>query len=208
RRFDIVTRVDRRAVPWPQAVGRLPVYAADGQPVPLSAVARIEVADGQTLIARENSRRRITVRCDIVGRDQGGFVTEAQARFDAEIQPSVPPGYKVGWLGMFENLQRARDRFLVVMPITVVLIFCLLLVTFGSFRAALVVLLSVPFAFVGGVLALWVRDMHLNVSTGVGFAALFGVSIMNGVLMVRAVTALRQEGVELRAAVLQGAQDC
>ena len=82
------------------------------------------------------------------------------------------------------------------------------MVTFGSFRAALVLLLSVPFAFLGGVLALWARDMHLNVSTGVGFAALFGVSIMNGVLLVRAVTALRQEGTGLRAAILQGAQDC
>jgi cobalt-zinc-cadmium resistance protein CzcA len=208
RRFDIVTRVDRSAVPSPQAVGRLPVYSADGQPVPLAAVTRIEVTDGQTLIARENSRRRITVRCDIVGRDQGGFVKDAQARFEETIQPSVPPGYKVGWLGMFENLQRARKHFMIVMPITVGLIFALLLVTFGSFRAALVLLLSVPFAFVGGVLALWVRDMHLNVSTGVGFAALFGVSIMNGVLMVRAVTALRQDCVVLREAVLRGAQDC
>jgi cobalt-zinc-cadmium resistance protein CzcA len=109
---------------------------------------------------------------------------------------------------MFENLQRARHHFLMVIPVTVGLIFLLLLVTFGSFRAALLLLLSVPFAFLGGVLALWVRDMHLNVSTGVGFAALFGVSIMNGVLLVRAVTALRQEGVERRAAILRGAQDC
>ena len=208
RRFDIVTKVDRATAASPQAVGRLPVYTADGQAVLLSSVAKIDVADGQTLIARENGRRRVTVRCDIVGRDQGGFVTDAQAKFDAEIGPSVPPGYKVGWLGMFENLQRARKHFRMVIPITVGLIFALLMVTFGSFRAALVLLLSVPFAFVGGVLALWARDMHLNVSTGVGFAALFGVSIMNGVLLVRAVTALRQDGMGLRAAILQGAQDC
>ncbi|HEX4614028.1 MAG TPA: CusA/CzcA family heavy metal efflux RND transporter [Urbifossiella sp.] len=208
RRFDIVTRLDRAAVPSPQAVGRLPVYAADGQPVPLAAVSKIEVADGATLIARENSRRRVTVRCDIVGRDQGGFVADAQARFDKEIEPTVPAGYKVGWLGMYANLQRAKEHFVRVIPITVGLIFALLLVTFGSFRAGLVLLLSVPFAFVGGVLALWVRGMNLNVSTGVGFAALFGVSIMNGVLMVRAVTALREEGVPLRAAVLRGAQEC
>jgi cobalt-zinc-cadmium resistance protein CzcA len=208
RRFDIVAKVDRASVSSPRALGRLPVYSADGRPVPLASVASITVSDGQTLIARENGRRRVTVRCDIVGRDQGGFVKDAQEKFDREVAPSVPPGYKVGWLGMFENLQRAREHFLVVIPITVGLIFLLLLVTFGSFRAALVLLLSVPFAFVGGVLALWARDMHLNVSTGVGFAALFGVSIMNGVLLVRAATALRQEGVELRAAVLRGAQDC
>jgi cobalt-zinc-cadmium resistance protein CzcA len=208
RRFDIVAKVDRAVAASPLAVGRLPVYSADGQPVPLASVASITVADGQTLIARENGRRRVTVRCDIVGRDQGGFVKDAQEKFEKEIAPSVPAGYKVGWLGMFENLQRARHHFLMVIPVTVGLIFLLLLVTFGSFRAALLLLLSVPFAFLGGVLALWVRDMHLNVSTGVGFAALFGVSIMNGVLLVRAVTALRQEGVERRAAILRGAQDC
>ncbi len=135
-------------------------------------------------------------------------MADAQAKFDAEIAASVPSGYRVGWLGMFENLQRAKQHFLLVIPITVALIFVLLLVTFGSFRAALVLLLSVPFAFVGGVLALYVRGMNLNVSTGVGFAALFGVSIMNGVLMVRAITALRQEGVGLREAVLRGGHDC
>ena len=207
RRFDIVAKVDRSIVASPQAVGRLPVYSADGQPVPLSTVASISVVDGQTLIARQSGRRRITVRCDIEGRDQGGFVEDARKKFEKEIASSVPPGYTVGWLGMFENLERARKHFMFVIPITVGLIFLLLLITFGSFRAALVLLLSVPFAFLGGVLALWVRGMHMNVSTGVGFAALFGVSIMNGVLLVRAVTALRR-GAGLRPAILLGAQEC
>jgi cobalt-zinc-cadmium resistance protein CzcA len=192
----------------PLALGRLPVHTADGVPVPLAQVAKIDVVDGQTIIARENGRRRITVRCDIVGRDQGGFVKEAQQKFDASIRPLLPAGYRVGWLGMFENLERARNHFMLVIPITVALIFALLIVTFGSFRAALLLLLSIPFAFIGGVLALWIRGMNLNVSTGVGFAALFGVSIMTGVLMVRSITALRQEGMGLRAAILQGSQDC
>jgi cobalt-zinc-cadmium resistance protein CzcA len=208
RRFDIVTKVDRSVVVSPQAVGRLPVYSQDGQPFPLAMVAKIEIVDGQTLIARENSRRRVTVRCDIVGRDQGGFVREAQAKFDAEIGPDVPTGYKVEWLGMFQNLTRARERFLIVGPITVGLIFVLLWVTFGSFRIALLLLLSIPFAFIGGVVALWVRDMHLNVSTGVGFAALFGVSIMNGVLMVRSINTLREQGSSLDEAILHGASNC
>ncbi len=206
RKFDIVTKVDRASVPSPQAIGRLPVYSVDGQPVPLAAVAKIEVVDGQTLIARENSRRRVTVRCDIVGRDQGGFVKEASAKFDEVIGET--PGYKVSWLGMYANLARAKEHFLYVIPITVGLIFVLLMMTFGSIRVALLLLLSLPFAFVGGVVALWLRGMNLNVSTGVGFAALFGVSIMNGVLMVRSVTALRQQGMGLREAVLQGAQEC
>jgi heavy metal efflux system protein len=208
RRFDIAARLDRRAAGSPQLIGRVPVYNADGNPVPLAQVAHITLMDGQTLIARENSRRRMTVRCDIVGRDQGSFVREAQAKFDAEVRPHVPQGYRVAWLGMFENLQRARNHFLVVMPITVVLIFGLLLVTFGSVRAALLLLLSVPFAFIGGVLALYFRGMNLNVSTGVGFAALFGVSIMNGVLMVRSINALRQEGLGFAEAIVRGAQDC
>jgi cobalt-zinc-cadmium resistance protein CzcA len=208
RKFDIVARLDAQTKQSVTAIGRLPVYTADGQSVPLIQVAELEVVDGQTLIAREGGRRRVTVRCDIVGRDQGGFVREAQDKFEAEIKPSVPSDCKVGWLGMFENLQRAQERFLYVIPITIGLIFALLLLMFGSFRAALVLLLSLPFACIGGVLALWVRGMNLNVSTGVGFAALFGVSIMNGVLMVRAIMALRQEGMEFRAAILQGAQDC
>ncbi len=208
RRFDIVARIDRRVANSPAAVGRLPVYTADGVAVPLAAIARIELVDGQTIIARENGRRRLTVRCDIVGRDQGGFVRDAQAKFDADIRSRLPAGYRVGWLSMFENLQRARTHFVLVLPITVALIFGLLLVTFGSIRAAALLLLSVPFAFVGGVLALWLRGMNLNVSTGVGFAALFGVSIMNGVLMVRSITALRQEGAGMADATLRGAADC
>ena len=207
RKFDIVARLDRGAKGSVAAIGRLPVYTAEGQPVPLSQVARITVADGQTLIAREGGRRRVTVRCDIAGRDQGGFVKEARAKFDAEVAPSVPPGYKVGWLGMFENLARARKHFAYLIPVTVGLLFAMLLVTFGSVRAAALVLVGVPFACVGGVLALWARDMHVNVSTGVGFCALFGIAIMDGVLLVRGINALREAGGELRAAIVQGAQE-
>lgn len=208
RRFDIVAKVDRRAVNSPLAVGRLPIHTADGVPVPLAQVAKIELVDGQTIIARENSRRRVTVRCDIVGRDQGGFVKEAQKKFDETIRPKLPDGYRVGWLGMFENLERAKGHFLMVVPLTVALIFVLIWVTFGSFRAALLLLLSIPFAFIGGVVALWVREMNLNVSTGVGFAALFGVSIMNGVLMVRSINTLRMQGVAVDDAIRQGASNC
>lgn len=207
QRFEIAARVDRLVVNSPLAIGRLPVHNADSQPVPLSQVARIELIDGQTIIARENGRRRITVRTDIVGRDQGGFVAEAQREFAQKIAPEIPAGYRVAWLGMFENLDRAKKHFAVVIPITVGLIFALLIVTFGSLRAASILLISVPFAFVGGVIALYVREMNLNVSTGVGFAALFGVSIMNGVLMVRSITSLRQQGWALYEAVVQGALD-
>ena len=145
------------------------------------------------------------MRCDIAGRDEGGFVAEAQRRFDAEIRPTMPEGYRVEWLGMFENLARARDHFRLLIPITVALIFLLLWATFQSFRAALLVLAGIPFACIGGILALYVRDMHMNVSTGVGFAALFGIAIMDGVLMVRGITVFRQQGLELADAIVQGA---
>lgn len=208
RRFNIVVKVDRQVANSPLAVGRLPVHNGDGAPIPLGQVARIELVDGQTIIARENSRRRITVRCDIVGRDQAGFVEQAQRKFDEIIRPALPNGYRVAWLGMFENLQRAKRHFALVIPITVALIFGLLIVTFGSIRSACLLLLSLPFAFVGGVLALWVRNMNLNVSTGVGFAALFGVSIMTGVLMVRSIRAAQMDGTPLQDAIVQGALDC
>ncbi|MBY0233186.1 MAG: efflux RND transporter permease subunit, partial [Gemmataceae bacterium] len=177
-------------------------------PVPLDRVARIQVMAGETLIARQDGRRRITVRCDIVGRDEGGFVTEAQRRFAERLEDKVPEGTRVAWVGMFENLQRARNHFQMVIPVTVLLVFLLLVLTFGSVRAALLLLLSAPFGLAGGLVALQVRGMNLNVSTGVGFAALFGVSIMNGVLMVRAINDLRRAGMPLDEAIVRGAGDC
>lgn len=206
RRFEIAAKVDRETANSPLAVGRLPVHTPDGLPVPLNQVAHIDLIDGQTIIARENSRRRITVRCDIVGRDQGGFVKEAQLRFDETIRPQMTSGYRVAWLGMFENLERARNHFLYLIPITAVLILTLLVVTFRSLTSALLVVAGIPFACIGALIALYLRDMHINVSTGVGFCALFGIAIMDGVLMVRGINVLREAGMELKEAILTGAQ--
>ncbi|MCS6976027.1 MAG: CusA/CzcA family heavy metal efflux RND transporter [Gemmatales bacterium] len=206
RRFDIAVKVDREVVNSPLAIGRIPVHTTDGQPVPLHQVARIELVDGQTIIARENNRRRITVRCDIVGRDQGGFVSEAQRLFEATIRPTMPPGYRVSWLGMFENLDRARTHFAFLIPVTALLILILLVITFRSLSSALIVVAGIPFACIGALIALYVRDMHINVSTGVGFCALFGIAIMDGVLMVRGINVLREAGLDLKQAILAGAQ--
>lgn len=206
RRFDIVTKFDRQVMDSPAALAQLPVYSNRGIAVPLGQVAHIELKDGQTIVARQNGKRRLTIRCDIVGRDQGGFVEEAQRLFQGKVK--IPEGYEIAWLGMFENLTRAKHHFLFVMPITVVLIFILLMVTFHSARAALLLLASVPFAFVGAVLGLYFRHMNLNVSTGVGFAALFGVSIMNGVLMVRSIAASQSRGLSKSAAIVEGARNC
>jgi len=206
RRIDIVARFDKAHLRSPAAIGRLPVYNAEGIPIPLAQVAHIDIIDGQTMIARDNGRRRLTVRTDIVGRDQGGFVTEAQRLFNQDIK--VPEGYRVSWLGMFENLARAAQHFKILVPASIGVIFVLLLITFGSLRASLALLLAIPFAFVGGATALYLRGMNLNVSSGVGFAAVFGVSIMNGVLIVRTITDLRLSGMPIEQAIVKGSVRC
>jgi cobalt-zinc-cadmium resistance protein CzcA len=205
RRFEIVAKLDQQSRKSPETIGALPVFTADGVPIPLAQIATLEVHDGQTLIARGDGRRRISVRCDIVGRDQGGFVKEAQERFEKEID--VPPGYRVQWLGMFENLDRAFKHFLILIPTTIAIIFLVLVASFGSFRAALILLLPIPFAFASGALALYLRDMNLNVSTGVGFATLFGIAIMDGVLMFKGITRYRLQGATVDEAIIHGRID-
>ncbi|MBO7680863.1 MAG: efflux RND transporter permease subunit [Thermoguttaceae bacterium] len=205
RNFDIVAKLDRKTMASPEAIGRLPVHSADGTPIPLSQVASIDIVDGQTVIARGDGIRHLTVRCDVTGRDEGSFVAEAQKRFEQQIE--LPPGYKAEWLGMFANLQRAYRHFLLIIPATVGVIFLILAINFGSFRAAFVLLLPIPFAFASGVLALWLRDMHMNVSTGVGFATLFGVAIMDGVLMIQGITKYRHLGYTPDEAIVHGRVD-
>jgi len=205
RRFEIVARLDREARQSPESVGQLFVYSAGGIPVTLAQVATIEVRDGQTLIARGDGRRRMTVRCDIVGRDQGSFVREAQKRFKAQM--TVPPGYRLKWLGMFENLDRAQKHFMILIPTTIGIIFMVLVAAFGSLRGAFVLLLPIPFAFASGAMALYLRQMNLNVSTGVGFATLFGIAIMDGVLMFKGITKYRLQGDTVDKAIINGRVD-
>jgi cobalt-zinc-cadmium resistance protein CzcA len=162
RRFDVVGRFVPEARADPDAIGRLLIPTRDGARVPLAQLAGIRVVDGATIIARRENRRQTSVRTNIRGRDQGGFVAEAQARFADAVK--LPPGYDVSWGGQFENFERARRRLAVILPITVGIIFALLFTTFGSARDALLVLLNVPFSLAGGLVALYLRGMHLNVS--------------------------------------------
>jgi cobalt-zinc-cadmium resistance protein CzcA len=206
KRFEVVAKLDKQSRKSPETIGRLPVYTQDGVPIPLEQVAVITVNDGQTMIARADGKRRMTVRLDIVGRDQGGFVEAAKARFKEEIK-DLPPGYEPKWLGMFENLERAYNHFLVLIPTTIAIIFVVLVVSFGSFRAAFILLLPIPFAFASGALALYLRQMNLNVSTGVGFATLFGIAIMDGVLMFKGITKYRLQGASIDEAIIHGRID-
>lgn len=205
RSFDIVIKLEKKSMLSPEAIGKLPVHSAEGVPVPLAQITDISVVDGQTVIARSDGIRRLTVRCDVFGRDEGSFVAEAQKRFEKEI--ALPPGYKAEWLGMFENLHRAYQHFLLIIPATIAIIFLILTVNFGSIRSAFILLLPIPFAFASGALALYFREMNMNVSTGVGFATLFGVAIMDGVLMFQGITKYRQNGLSLDESIVRGRVD-
>jgi cobalt-zinc-cadmium resistance protein CzcA len=203
RRFDILAKYGPQFVSTPEEIGVLPVFNDQGEAIPLAQIANISVNDGQTLIAREGGKRRVTVRCDIRGRAQGDFAAEAKDRFAKEIH--LPDGYSVEWMGMFENLDRARKHFGFLIPVTIGIIFILLFVGFGSFKEASVVLLTVPFSMIGSLLALWIRGMHLSVSAGVGLTSLFGVAVMHGVIMVSYIQHLRKEGMVTENAIIQGA---
>ncbi len=203
RAFDIKVKYAPQFVNTPEQIGRLPVFNGNAEPIPLAQVANIQVVDGQTMIAREDGKRRITVRLDIRGRAQGSFVNEAKEKFKSQIL--LPDGYSVEWMGLFENLERASKHFALLIPLTVGIIFAILFMTFGSPWRAGLVLLAIPFAMVGSTIALYIRGMHLSVSAGVGLTSLFGVAAMHGVLMVSYISQLREEGLSLDAAILKGA---
>ena len=182
----------------------LPLALGAARSVPVSAVAKVERVEGVVSIARERGQRFIVVRSNVVGRDLVGFVDEAKRRVADAV--NLPPGYVVQWGGQFENQQRAAARLALVVPIAVGLVFMLLFSTFGSLRQALLVLTNIPFALVGGVFALLVTGEYLSVPASVGFIALLGIAVLNGVVMVTYFNQLRTEGLPLREIVVRGAQ--
>jgi cobalt-zinc-cadmium resistance protein CzcA len=203
RKFDLTVRYAPEARADAEAIGRILVPTRDGGRVPLAQLAEISVANGATIIARRENRRQITIRTNIRGRDQGGFVEEAQRKFDEEVK--LPEGYQVTWGGMFENLERARRRLYLILPVTIALIFGLLFSAFGKSSYAGLVLMSVPFSLVGGIVALWARGINLSVSAAVGFISLFGVAVMSGVLVVAEINRQREvNGNGVKEAVIQG----
>ena len=162
-------------------VGRLEIPIGDAR-LPLASLAHIRVESGRTQINREQGQRFLALKCNIEGRDMGSFVAEAQSRVASRVR--LPEGYRLTWGGEFENQRRAMKRLQVIVPLSVLLIFFLLYMTFRATLPAVVVLLDIPFAVLGGVLALYVTGTELSVSSAVGFITLFGVSVMNGVLIV------------------------
>ena len=203
RRFPVVLRYPASMRTDSDAIANLLLTGAAGERVPVSAVARVSEIQGPEAINHESAERRLVVQTNVRGRDMGSFVAEAQQEVARRVQ--MPPGYHIEWGGQFENQQRAMQRLTVVIPLSLAIIFLLLFVTFGRVRQAGLVILNVPFALVGGIAALWLRDLNLNLSASVGFIALFGVAVLNGVVLVSAVNRLREGGAGLRHAVLTGA---
>lgn len=203
RRFDLVVRLQKSDRQTIDDVRGLFVTNAEGQQVPLDQIATIEMKTGANQIQREDAKRRITVAFNIRGRDVESIVNELSARIDREIK--LPPGYFVTYGGQFQNLQEANSRLAVAVPVALLLIFVLLYFTFHSLRQSLLVLTAIPFSAVGGVLALWVRDMPFSISAGIGFIALFGVAVLNGIVLIAEFNSLRKSGeTDLRKVIFGG----
>jgi len=208
RRFDVVVRLDDAARSDPSVTAQLPVIPEEAEPgsaapVPLSAIARFDTAEGPNQISRENGKRRITVQLNVRGRDLGSFVAEAQRRVAEEVR--VPPGYWLHWGGQFENLERASQRLMLIVPIVFLLIGGLLWLAMRSAVDAALVFAGVPLALVGGALALLARGMPFSISAAVGFIAVSGVATLNGLVLMQSIRQRMSEGADAAEAAISGA---
>ncbi len=203
RRFPIAVRLPARYRSDFGTIGNLLLQGPAGERVRLNQVADISVKRGPEIVSRENGQRRIVVQCNVRGVDLGSFVEIAQQRIGKGL--TIPPGYSLDWGGQFENQARANKRLAIVLPASILIIFGLLFATFHSSRQALLILLNVPFALVGGIAALWIRGLNLNLSASVGFIALFGVAVLNGIVMLSYINRLRNDGMGIESAIHVGA---
>ncbi|EGG28242.1 Cobalt-zinc-cadmium resistance protein CzcA; Cation efflux system protein CusA [Aequoribacter fuscus] len=203
RRFQLVVRLPEDIRRDVDSLADLPVPLPDGGYVPLSEVAELELAPAPNQISRENGKRRVVVTANVRDRDLGGFVEEAQARIADDVD--LPPGYWLDYGGTFEQLQSASQRLAIVVPVTLAIILALLVMAFGSLKDALIIFTGVPLALTGGVLSLWLRDMPLSISAGVGFIALSGVAVVNGLVMIAFIRDLWHEQGDLMKAIVEGA---
>jgi cobalt-zinc-cadmium resistance protein CzcA len=212
RRFDIVVRLPEHLRSDMAAIERLPIAlpavpggngSARVNFIPLSEVATLSIAPGPNQVSREDGKRRIVVSANVRGRDLGSFVTEASAALDSQVK--VPTGYWTSWGGQYQNLLSATQRLQVVVPVALALVFTLLFVMFGNAKDGLIVFTGIPFALTGGILALWLRDIPLSITAAVGFIALSGVAVLNGLVMIAFIRNLREGGASLDDAIHEGA---
>lgn len=205
RRFPLQVRLAPQSRQSVEQIKQLKVEDSQGRQIPLAQLAQIQVEDGPSEISRHAIRRRLLIQCNVRGRDLAGFVAEAQKTVEREI--TLPPGYSLTWGGQFENLQQASQRLMIAVPVALFLIFSLLYVTFSSVKLTLLIYLNVPIAATGGIFALWLRDMPFSISAGVGFIALFGIAVMNGVVLIEHIRHLREHGHNQHDAVVHGSID-
>ena len=205
RRFELVVRLAERVSRDPGALGSLLIPTMHGELVPLSRVTTIKIDSGPAQISREHVQRRIVVECNIRGRDLGSFVADAQRVVTQAV--TLPVGYELIWGGQYEHLQEAARRLAMVVPVTLFLILGILSVIFGAMRPALLIFLNVPLALSGGILALWLRGLPLSISAVIGFIALFGIAVLNAVVLVSHIRQLESEGLPADQAIYQGAMD-
>jgi cobalt-zinc-cadmium resistance protein CzcA len=204
KRYTVALRLPERYRTDPDALRKIVLRAPAGEQVTLEDVAHVEVKRGPELINREQGQRRIVVMSNVRSRDLGSFVAEARSKIDREV--ALAPGYFIEYGGQFENQQRATRRLMLIVPIVIALIFVLLYLTFSSVKQALLVVGNIPIALVGGIAALWIRGLNLNLSASIGFIALFGVAMLNGVVLVSSINQVRSEGYATREAVVGGAR--
>ena len=202
KRYDIAVRLDATSRSSVEALRRIPLRTASGAIVALSEVADVSVAEGYSFVRREQLQRHAVIQMDVRGRDVDGFVRDANAAIARQVR--LPPGYWIEWGGAFENQQRALARLAVIVPITIFFIFVLLYTAFNSIRHAALIIANVPFAIIGGVLALFLSGQFLSVPSAIGFIAVFGVAMLNGIVLVGFLNQLRENGLSVREAVVQG----
>lgn len=205
RRFPLQVRLKPEWRTEAERISELKIMDAEGRQIPISQLADIVIEEGPVEISRDSIRRRLLIQCNVRGRDLAGFVAEAQAAVEKSVK--LPAGYTLRWGGQFENLQAATQRLAIAVPVALILIFALLYMTFHSVKLALLIYLNVPIAATGGILLLWMRDMPFSISAGVGFIALFGIAVMNGVVLIEHVRHLRHSGDSQVDAVVNGAMD-
>ena len=203
RRFDIAVRLPEEFRSSPSAIAAIPIRTAEGAIVPFSSVAKIELDEGYTFVRRESLQRYAVLQMDVQGRDIDGFVKDANAAIAAKVQ--LPTGYWVEWGGAFENQQRAMERLGVIVPLTIGLIFILLYTAFNSVRHATLIIANVPFAIIGGIVGLFITGQYLSVPSAIGFIAVFGVAMLNGIVLVSFLNEQRKHGLAIRDAVRRGA---
>lgn len=204
QRIAVLLRFPEHARNTPRAIGALRVEAPNGEMIPLSNLADIHEVDGPAVISRESAKRQVVVQANVEGRDVVGFVNEIRATIERDV--NLPSGYFVTFGGQFENQQRAAKRLALVVPISIALIFVMLFTTFHSLRQAGLILLNIPFAMIGGVVSLYLSGLYLSVPASVGFITLFGVAVLNGVVMVAYFNQLREAGRSVLQAVQEGAE--